>query len=924
MAASVDRQYHPAPMSGVVRTPFSNHHRSDSPVRNGYTFSNPPSSNGVVKPGEKIKLVDNNSNNGSNNNNNRYDSDSEEDDDENEMNVWNEMIKKGNSELEPSSVDSRDEGTADQWIERNPSMIRLTGKHPFNSEPPLTRLMHHGFLTPVPLHYVRNHGPVPNAKWEDWTVEVTGLVKRPIRFTMDQLVNDFQSREFPVTLVCAGNRRKEQNMTKQSIGFNWGSAAVSTSVWRGVPLRDVLKRCGVMSSLKGALNVCFEGAEDLPGGGGSKYGTSVKREFAMDPARDIILAYMQNGEKLSPDHGYPVRMIIPGFIGGRMVKWLKRIIVTTTESDNYYHYKDNRVLPSHVDAELANSEAWWYKQEYIINELNVNSVITSPCHEEILPINAWTTQRPYTMRGYAYSGGGRKVTRVEVTMDGGDTWDICELDHQERGSKYGKFWCWCFWSLEVEVLDLLGAKEIGVRAWDESLNTQPEKLIWNVMGMMNNCWFRVKTNVCKPHKGEIGIVFEHPTQPGNKSGGWMARERHLEISDSGPTLKRTASTPFMNTTSKMYSMSEVKKHNTADSAWIVVHGNVYNATRFLKDHPGGSDSILINAGTDCTEEFDAIHSDKAKRLLEDFRIGELISTGYTSDSSSPGNSVHGGSVYSGLAGLAPITEAVPLRNVALNPRVKIPCKLIEKVSLSHDVRRFRFGLPSEDQVLGLPVGKHIFLCANVDDKLCMRAYTPSSTIDVVGYFDLVVKVYFKDVHPRFPNGGVMSQHLDSLSLGSIVDVKGPLGHIEYLGKGNFTVHGKPKFAKKLAMISGGTGITPIYQVMQAILKDPEDKTEMHVVYANRTEEDILLREELDKWADEFRDRVKVWYVVEKAEEGWKYDTGFISEKILRDHVPAVGDDVLALTCGPPPMIQFAVQPNLDKMGFDIKEQLLIF
>nr|AAL17669.1 assimilatory nitrate reductase heme domain [synthetic construct] len=117
-----------------------------------------------------------------------------------------------------------------------------------------------------------------------------------------------------------------------------------------------------------------------------------------------------------------------------------------------------------------------------------------------------------------------------------------------------------------------------------------------------------------------------------------------------------ASTPFMNTTSKMYSMSEVKKHNTADSAWIVVHGNVYNATRFLKDHPGGSDSILINAGTDCTEEFDAIHSDKAKRLLEDFRIGELISTGYTSDSSSPGNSVHGGSVYSGLAGLAPITE----------------------------------------------------------------------------------------------------------------------------------------------------------------------------------------------------------------------------------------------------------------------------
>ncbi|XP_010670929.2 nitrate reductase [NADH] [Beta vulgaris subsp. vulgaris] len=905
MAASVDRQYNPSTINGVVRTPFTTHHRSDSPIR-GYNFNSP--SNERIKPPEtKVSS-------------NIYYSDSDDEEDEEEINEWNELIKKGNSELEPSSVDARDEGTADNWIERNSSMIRLTGKHPFNSEPPLTRLMHHGFITPVPLHYVRNHGPVPNAKWEDWTVEVTGLVKRPARFTIDQLVNEFQSREFPVTLVCAGNRRKEQNMVKQSIGFNWGSAAVSTSVWRGVPLRDVLKRCGILTSKKGALNVCFEGAEDLPGGGGSKYGTSVRRELALDPARDIMLAYMQNGEKLSPDHGFPVRMIIPGFIGGRMVKWLKRIIVTTSESDNYYHFKDNRVLPSHVDAELANTEAWWYKPEFIINELNINSVITTPCHEEILPINAWTTQRPYTIRGYAYSGGGRKVTRVELTLDGGETWHVCELDIQEKPSKYGKYWCWCFWSLEVEVLDLLGAKEIAVRAWDEGLNTQPEKLIWNVMGMMNNCWFRVKTNVCKPHKGEIGIVFEHPTQPGNKSGGWMARERHLEISDA-PTLKRTASTPFMNTTSKMYSMSEVKKHNSAESAWIVVHGHVYDATRFLKDHPGGSDSILINAGTDCTEEFDAIHSDKAKRLLEDFRVGEIISTGYTSDSSSPGNSVHGGSNYSFLA---PIKEAAPLRNVALNPRERISCKLIEKVSLSHDVRRFRFGLPSKDHVLGLPVGKHIFLCANVDDKLCMRAYTPSSTVDEVGYFDLVVKIYFKGQHPKFPNGGIMSQHLDSLELGSIVEVKGPLGHIEYLGKGNFTVHGKAKYAKKLAMIAGGTGITPIYQVMQAILKDPEDETEMNVVYANRTEDDILLREELDNWADEFRERVKVWYVVEKGPEGWRYDTGFISEKILREHIPEVGDDVLALTCGPPPMIQFAVQPNLDKMGYDIKDQLLIF
>lgn len=337
MAASVHNRQFPRlepAMNGVVRSCKSgpNNHRSDSPVR-GCNF---PDTTGRQK---QVAMDD----------------DSSSDDEENEVEYW-EMIRKGNSELEPSIFDSRDDGTSDSWIERNPSLIRLTGKHPLNSEPPLTRLMHHGFITPVALHYVRNHGPTFKGSWDDWTVEVTGLVKRPTRFSMDQLLNEFESREFPVTLVCAGNRRKEQNMVKQTIGFNWGPSGVSTSVWRGVPLCDVLKRCGIMSRKSGALNVCFEGAEDLPGGGGSKYATSIRKEFAMDPSRDIILAYMQNGERLAPDHGFPVRMIIPGFIGGRMVKWVKRIVVTTKESDNYYHYKDNRVLPSHVDAELANAE----------------------------------------------------------------------------------------------------------------------------------------------------------------------------------------------------------------------------------------------------------------------------------------------------------------------------------------------------------------------------------------------------------------------------------------------------------------------------------------------------------------------------------------------------------------------------------------
>ncbi|KAE8652087.1 hypothetical protein Csa_018542 [Cucumis sativus] len=827
------------------------------------------------------------------------DDDSSFDRDEENIDYFRDLIRKGKEEIEPSILDPRDQGTADSGIMRNPCMVRLTGKHPFNSEPPLDHLMRHGFITPAPLHYVRNHGPVPKTDWSSWTIDVTGLVENPTSFTLDQLVNNFRSLEFPVTIMCSGNRRKEQNMVKQTIGFHWGAAVTSTSLWRGVPLREVLKRCGIFSRQRGALYVWMEGADNLPGGGGCSYGTSIRREMAMDPSRDIIIAYKQNGDPLPPDHGFPVRMIVPGFTGGRMVKWLKRIIVTNRESDNYYHFMDNRVLPSHVDSsELAHAEGWWYKPEYVIYEMNINSVITTPSHNETLLINSETTLSTYTLRDtHIPVSGGKKVTRVQVTLDGGETWKICNLEYHEKPNKYGKYWCWIFWSVDVEILDLFGSKQIAVRAWDETTNTQPENLNWNLMGMMNNSWYRIKINICKPQKGEIGIVFRHPTVAGNNAGGWQEKDKPNPTDESPSQQKDNKSTTT-------FSMSEVKTHNSSESAWIVVQNHVYDCTPFLKDHPGGADSILINAGTDCTEEFEAIHSDKAIKMLEDYKIGDLLILNDNKDATSSPKAV--------------------TQHVALIPREKIPVKLISKTTISHNTRIFRFGLSSEDQRLGLPVGKHIFLCANVDGKLCMRAYTPSSAVDQTGYFDLVVKIYFKNVHPDFPNGGLMSQYLDSLPLGSMVEVKGPLGHIEYMGRGNFRVNGKPRLAKKLAMVAGGTGITPIYQVVQAILKDPEDETEMFVVYANRSEEDILLREELETWAKE-NERLKIWYVVKDGvQEGWPYSVGYIREDILREHIPMGSPQTLALVCGPPPMIELTVKPILKNLEYDLEGSLLVF
>lgn len=111
-------------------------------------------------------------------------------------------------------------------------------------------------------------------------------------------------------------------------------------------------------------------------------------------------------------------------------------------------------------------------------------------------------------------------------------------------------------------------------------------------------------------------------------------------------------------------------------------------------------------------------------------------------------------------------------------------------------------------MLGLPIGKHILLSATINGKFCMRAYTPTSSDEDVGYFELLIKVYFRNAHSKFPMGGLFSQYLDELEIGDTIDVKGPVGHIVYEGKGHFTINGKPKFVRKLSMLAGTPPFTP--------------------------------------------------------------------------------------------------------------------
>eukprot|EP00529_Nitzschia_sp_RCC80_P029819 CAMPEP_0113518708 /NCGR_PEP_ID=MMETSP0014_2-20120614/43100_1 /TAXON_ID=2857 /ORGANISM="Nitzschia sp." /LENGTH=307 /DNA_ID=CAMNT_0000416317 /DNA_START=90 /DNA_END=1013 /DNA_ORIENTATION=- /assembly_acc=CAM_ASM_000159 len=260
-----------------------------------------------------------------------------------------------------------------------------------------------------------------------------------------------------------------------------------------------------------------------------------------------------------------------------------------------------------------------------------------------------------------------------------------------------------------------------------------------------------------------------------------------------------------------------------------------------------------------------------------------------------------------------------------------PFPLIRKDVLSHDTARFVFGLP-EGHVLGLPTGQHIslrFFDKSDGGKQVMRSYTPTSDNSSVGEVSLVIKVYKKNVHPKFPDGGKMSQHLDSLKIGDTIDIKGPKGHMEYLGNGGkFWVKpiGKPKSDRQSTqyiMIAGGTGITPMLQVLNYMFRNPgtDSQVKVNLLYANQTEDDILVRDELEGLAKEFPDRFKLHYTLDRPPKVWAYSAGFISKEMLQEYMLFNGSskDTQVFMCGPPPMIKFACLPNLTELGFTEKQ-----
>jgi cytochrome-b5 reductase len=256
-----------------------------------------------------------------------------------------------------------------------------------------------------------------------------------------------------------------------------------------------------------------------------------------------------------------------------------------------------------------------------------------------------------------------------------------------------------------------------------------------------------------------------------------------------------------------------------------------------------------------------------------------------------------------------------------------PFTMIRKESLSHDTRRFTFALQSPKMKLGLPIGQHISLrFRDSNGKNHQRSYTPVTGDETLGEVSFVIKVYKAGVHPKFPEGGKMSQHLDSLNVGDTIEMKGPKGHLTYLGRGDFTVKQmrKPLETRKanhFGMIAGGTGITPMLQVLHAIFRDSKDTTTTaSLLFANQTEDDILVQDELETLAKEFPDRFKLHYTLDRPPADWKFSTGFVNKEMVQNHVLKGGnaDDGMTqvLMCGPPPMIKYACIPALEELKLD--------
>lgn len=239
------------------------------------------------------------------------------------------------------------------------------------------------------------------------------------------------------------------------------------------------------------------------------------------------------------------------------------------------------------------------------------------------------------------------------------------------------------------------------------------------------------------------------------------------------------------------------------------------------------------------------------------------------------------------------------RPVFLQPKTWTKAIISSKKHVSSDTRIFSFKLDHPEQGIGLPTGQHLMVRLRdpVTRESIIRSYTPISDITEKGVLHILIKIYY-DTNER--PGGKMTKALDSIPVGHFVEFKGPIGKFQYLGKGNCEISGKPRHVKKFIMICGGSGITPIFQVLRAVMKDNEDKTRCLLLDGNRLEEDILCREDIDALVRGNEERCRLLHALSRPTDGWKGLRGRVGKELLEKEVGKHKGDghELVLVCGP--------------------------
>ncbi|QQP37076.1 CG7280 CG7280PAlike, partial [Caligus rogercresseyi] len=340
--------------------------------------------------------------------------------------------------LDPSDVDT-DEGGEDPFStdpKRHP---------PFNAEPPL-QILADSYITPNDIFYVRNHLPVPVIEEGSYELDIEGIGEGDITLNLKDLKTKYPKHTIRAAIQCGGNRRTEMNERKPLRGLPWKGAAIGNAEWSGVRLSDVLASYGFLNDDKTLdkyrdYHVQFEGYD--VGADGNAFGASIPLSRALDPNRDVLLAYEMNGEELPRDHGYPLRVVAPG---------------TDYKSFN----------PS-VNWDNVN----WEKSSAIM-DMPVTSAICRPSKGEKISLNKG--QSSFKARGYAWSGGGSEVIRMDMSVDGGASWFQGRIVAKDEKARENRHYSWVIWEADIPVAKGQREVEIIGKAVDSNLNVQPEVL----------------------------------------------------------------------------------------------------------------------------------------------------------------------------------------------------------------------------------------------------------------------------------------------------------------------------------------------------------------------------------------------------------------------------------------------------------------